>query len=844
MPLGIQLHVSSPPRGGGAQDPATFEVETVSLQWSWGVAPAPAVVTYVAPNIRSQIAAGAYTRLGILNRTFHGVCLKDTLDEASGGKTRRLEFADLRWFLNSDVVYGVFNAIDTRVEGGRRVKRYRHLLPANFSGQLWTYTAAPLTAAEILDFLFNAPTVWTSWARVYHADQLTEPVYDLNLENGSTLAAAIQQVSDRHGLVFTLDSISAAPYRLVWVRKGDGVLPLPVDGDGFLVFPSDSDDWRTGVALSGNPTRIRVTGDPNRYQVLNVAMQPDWNRNWERLTADGETYHLWNMREVGAFCFDHGVTRGTAAGVGPGVAFNAIPGDSAYILGNLLSGAWSRQLTVRQFHEFFQTVHPGAASLLDNRQRGGRSRNDMPVALYLSDILFRAYRPPDAINLPGRTVAASALRLVPEQIVAVNVSETATNPAAVMTANFSLPLDGGGVAAVKGFRVDSHLFNEFSSDRFNAAHWKGATQVWQVAQYEVDQSGADGGFILLEQQVVDGDDLTVEVDKLLAPNARPTFDLPPVRASLTFEAERFLWTHTTLAGSLGHIDAVANANGLRREIVVHPSGWADLPYDDGGTATGKAIALANTLLARQYTYLDGGYTLRLTPASTLPDLGPTIDRLMVRIGPSGHDCTVDFTNERRSNAFEPERDTDRRVAQQTSFPGQQELRQQARDMREQAALVRGSRRIYNSWAALLFPDEGQYDPPVLVEGGTGTLRPVGTPLWGRPVESSGTGTVNEDTAAARPEDTTTAHTVFKGVTTVHNEPDNRPLQVRTSGRASCRVLGPVQAGDRVGFAPASAHLVVGGEPAVGVAKMVVTAAEVKLIHIQLGEGGGADPVWL
>ena len=126
MPLNLQIQVSDPPRGGGTQSPTAFEVETLQLQWSWGAQPAPAVVTYVAPDIRSQIAAGSYTRVTVLNRVFHGVCMKDTLDEASGGKTRRLEFADLRWFLNSDVAFGAFNILDTRASGGRHSDRGRH----------------------------------------------------------------------------------------------------------------------------------------------------------------------------------------------------------------------------------------------------------------------------------------------------------------------------------------------------------------------------------------------------------------------------------------------------------------------------------------------------------------------------------------------------------------------------------------------------------------------------------------------------------------------------------------------------------------------------------------------
>jgi hypothetical protein len=822
MPITAYLQVSDPPRGGGTQPAQTLQIETLTFQRSWGAKPANASLTYVAPDIRSQIAVGSFTRLSLLGQTFYGVCLSDRLDEASGGKTRRFEYADLRYFLDSDCVFGQFNQLDTRQSGGRRVKRYRHLLPANYFLNRYTYTSSPYTAAQILDFLFNAPTVVNVWAAVYHTDQVSWPVFDLDF-NGVTLGTALQQVSDKQGLLFKLESTDLQPYRLMWGRKGEGALPLPVDGNGYLVFPEQTDEWRTGLALSGNPTRVRVLGDRNRYQVLNVLMEPDWNRAWE---------DYWDFSFVIKWVYKNLSTHVEWDGIPANTRYNAIPSDPEHIIGWQLAAARAKEMTVRQW-DFLN----GAADFTDARLFASRSRNDMPVKLYIESILFRAFRPPSTITLPRRSEQARHLRLINEQIAAVTINPIANLP---MKWDLTLPIDGNGLAVAKGFQVSEEVFRVAQPDRFRAKEWQGGQNIWAPVSFTIDQSGEDGGFILFDMPIINSSDLVTQKDGHYVVKSAPTFTIPAVRASLTFEAERYYYIKTSSAAITGHIDAVANVGGLNLDTLVNVGSSLELSYDDGLTADTKADRVADTLLQRQFSYVDGGYTVRLTPASVLPVLSTVHDRITIRIGPDGHDAVIDFTNERKG-FWEPERDFDRRTAQRAVFAGQLELMHEARQARFLASALRDSKKLYASLSETL----GGQDH-VVVKDGDGADLAAGTPLFKKPtVTPVDNNTLPTQTEVTKPSATTTAEEVFAGVVVRDEEPDDGRVPVQTTGMALARVEGPVSVGDALGFSTGNTHLVVDGIPAVGVAKQEIATTEVKLIRVMLGEGGSSGAaVWL
>ena len=79
------------------------------------------------------------------------------------------EFVDSRELLQWDVVYGCFNKRESRlVDDGTGnmvwMRRYWHIFPLDFDTQSKTYTNGPLTALQIMDALFAAPTVKTGWS--------------------------------------------------------------------------------------------------------------------------------------------------------------------------------------------------------------------------------------------------------------------------------------------------------------------------------------------------------------------------------------------------------------------------------------------------------------------------------------------------------------------------------------------------------------------------------------------------------------------------------------------------------------------------------------------------------
>ncbi len=161
------------------------------MTWSWGLQPATALIDYasiggqgnpIIPLAQMTIQAGGHT--------FYGFCLEQTPVFGTDGITLMQQFVDMRELLQWDLVYCAFNIRDSRLVNGQWIRRYKHVLPNNFLSYLWTYTNEPYTAIEILDLLFEAPTVLGPlWNRFYHPN-LLYPIYELDFLNGAKLGAA------------------------------------------------------------------------------------------------------------------------------------------------------------------------------------------------------------------------------------------------------------------------------------------------------------------------------------------------------------------------------------------------------------------------------------------------------------------------------------------------------------------------------------------------------------------------------------------------------------------------------------------------------------------------------
>jgi hypothetical protein len=259
--------------------------------------------------------------------------------------------------------------------------------------------------------------------------------------------------------------------------------------------------------------------------------------------------------------------------------------------------------------------------------------------------------------------------------------------------------------------------------------------------------------------------------------------------------------------------------------------------------------------------LSGGYNLKWNPALDIGEFGvpivngenSMIDRVEISASDAGVIEVVDFTTERQRDRFEPERELDRKSVQNTLFPGQQELRQEAADQKRlNAGLRQMGTPLMGQFQKLLRGEvDGNQRYIRFVPGSTppATL-PVGTPLVIVPQPAGQSGNATAVAPAAVVAGQTNQ---FAGVTIRHNEGTGQAFVVQTVGDTYARVMGPVSTNGAIGLSSAGgsdfstngAYFSAGGTPAVGVALEPISGNTVQLIKVRLGGGGGSgDPVWL
>ena len=842
--------VNSPPRGGGSQTAGTFYAQSFQGTFAWGAQPGYATVTYVAATVGTEsirtggVNLGAYLELQTIGHTFYGVCRSDVATEGSGGKTRTLEFVDLREFLAWDYVFASFNQSETRlveVAGKlRRRKRYRHLLPYDYSRGAWSFTDTPYTVWQVLDFIFRAPTVETKWKWIAHFDMSRFPALDLDFSNGERLDSALTRVSEKIGLVFTLDDTPTAfsPYTLRWARKGYLLTgeTFPIDPTTgrylFRTAPSD-EDCRDGFSWSGQAARVHVIGDQNAYQILNVPLVKDWKVAWEV---------YYDVELLVEFVYNQ---FSDATG-----AFNAYPGDDAdHTIGWQLARAKTLDLTVRELAVKKDAIAAGSGEAFrDYRKLAGRSRMDMPCAIYISTVLFRAFKPVTPLVIQGGEASIESVSVAEQQLAQVT-HDAATG---LMTADLNEPLEGNGYAVVQGYNVGSDFFSGLRADRFKVSLWKDATKLWTQVPFRIDNPGDGGWCVLFDAPVFSSDNLLVDDLSYAAANgkvffaANPTLTTPMVRASLTFIAERFRYIWPKKLSFLPR-DAVVQENGRSQEGIedyARQAALVEIPYADGKTAAEKAQEIATATLEAQWAYRLGGFKRYLFAGDAGTRLNGIYDRVTVEQGSGGLWETVDFTTERARNWFDPARDYDRRVQQQGLFPGQQELRATARILRQTAGVLRQSPDLRRDLAAAIRGQVGSPTPTVLAQfaanGDAAQLLPAGTPVLASP---------SKPNVGVLPASTTTAQKVLVGITTQHSAPAVR-VYVQNTGRAAVRVKGPVSAGDTLAVAPGQDYLVRAADATNDAATVAtcwqdIADTSIKVVFCDLtagGEGGG-EAVW-
>ena len=849
----ISINVGPAARGGTAQAVLKLSGQSMRGSFAWGSAPGSATLVYAGT--AAAVSIGARLDFTIGGHYFAGLCKSDTVAESTGGTLRTLEFVDLRYYLTWDWVFGSWNLPDVRLVNGRRVKRYAHIHPADWATQQRTFTDQPLPASQILQESFQAPTIFTAWRwdltsnGLFPDGLLNAPVYDIEAGSGMRLDALLNLICEKTGLVFTLDprpALANGDTRLVFTRKGCGVLPLP--------FPANSDTRSMGLTLTDNPMNICVVGDRNKYQLLNVPMIKDWSAPWE-LYFEPELF----VKDI----YDHEIDPVS------GSHYNAFTDDPDHWHGYGAAKVRASEITVAQYITLrtarggtWATTAPGFA---DPRKYAGRWRMDLPAMLYITALVFRAFRPNISgfTNVNGDTVSLASTPIA-DQLLCRVMLEYGTG---AMTSIPTEPVEGNGLLAVKGYQFGEELFRLAAPDRIHPGFFQAAARGWSSVNFQIDDSGEGTRFLLAEQPVFVGSEanpLIVEVDGYAVLNADFDLAAPEVKAALVFDAERYTyWLGTGWSGkrtpnpnaALPGRNRVEAVNGLQMEFVadyVAPV-LVEIPYADNQTADGKANLIAETLLLTQRAYLVGGYNLVWRPSQALSSFGvplapsdsSCIDRINITHGPGGITEVVDFTCERARDYFEPERELDRRSIQNSLFPGQQELRHSTNDQRRLNAGLRSLGNLMGLFQKVLSGEvDGNLKLMRFVSGASlPTDLPVGTPLVMVPTSPGAAGNSTAVAPAAVP---TAGAKVFVGLTVRHNEPTGGAFRVQQSGDGYARVQGPVAVGDGLGLSSAGggdfgtngAYLTKGS--GVGQAIDPITGTAIKLIRVRLStaKGGG------
>lgn len=833
----ITINVSGPPRGQGASGALKVGVQSMHGSFAWGGSPGSATIVFVnndQPNLSGQLI-----EIGFDNHWFAGICKSDTGNQSSRGSLREVQFVDLRDFLTWDFVWCMFNMPIRRWVNGVWKRRWWHIYPSDYDTCTKTFTDDPLPAWEILAALFNAPTVGTDWTwdltgnGLFSDGLMNQPIYSFDCFNGVRLDAALNDISQRGGLVFTHAPTPDNNYRLVWMRKGYGLLPFINE----IEIPSNSDDQRYGLALSGNATNIRVTGERNRYLVLNVPLTPDWNTAWEQfLNSDALFLDIFQNEK------DPVLNK----------PYTSFPNDAEQWQGANAAKVRSLQITVGEYVDLRNARDGNGAQFIDRKKFSGRSRMDMPAALYLQSLLFRAYVPnvSGIVNLNGESISLDSVNILDSMPCRVTYDPVS----GTMEGDTDTLADGNGVAIVQGINFGEDLFDLVKPDRITATFFSANNRPWTATSFQIDDSGEGQRFIIFDQPCFTSENLLTTVNGFQVLNANPILTAAVAQAALTFELEPFsYWKGTFPDVSRDHAEYVS---GLCAEFVGRAGQYQEILFADGQSAAGQADVIAANLLLCQYIYFSGGYRLirKNLPLGTA--LSSFVDRVEVEFNPQGFLEIVDLTTERGRSNFEPERDLDRRTQQNSLFPGQAQLKQTAREYQRFGAGLKGlSRDLMNRFVQFLKGDFGddmksiRLDDTGVFEIPTGETIPAGTPIFAPPVDTT-SGTPVNTLGEWPPNFDPAVDTIFCGVTVRDGEDAANPFFVKASGETLARVQGPINAGDPLGAADSylsyntlGAYFVKGGS--LGAAMQTISDTSVKLIKVNLGANAdtGGD-VWL
>lgn len=763
-------------------------IKSLELTKSHGVTPASANIVALGAGV---FAADSPVILNIGSFVFNGI-ITDCREETGDGKSLKVTVADNRILLQDDSVFGEFNEVeviedDLSTPGIDRKKRYWHIYPADWATQKKTYTDAPHTAREICQKLLAAPTLQHAWAADY-TNEFETVVYAVNAQSGKKLGTLLQEICDDIGVQMTLVSETELGFSV----KGIGSAPGPSFGN--------STDISDGFARGSSPTQVRVVGDRNLYQELNIELEADWSDHFEQFWFKA----TWVQHVIDWF------------------GLSSDPADRGE------AEARARSVTLREY-----IAQTGRTDVADYGTWGEVSRMEIPVWIYIDDIVFKAYRVPDTFRLNGLDITSlelrdgllSAVEGDPDGTLTYKTLETYPDAKAffiIQGQPLSLydPKTKQGITPAQFARMRT-LWQ--SNNRFNLDS-KNKSVIFEEPVFTDDPSAP-----LFIQPNKDKSGLTDELTNLVVPNANAQIKAARVRGSICFEAEKF---YADFGG--GNRRESKYVSGLNRHnLLTNGTLYLDLGFADDQTVDEKAAAIGAAMLLSPAYILSGGFT-RWGAAGM--ELNGSIDRVTVRLsfesgdekeGISEH---VEYSKERPPSHFESRLELTRRLSSRDLFPGQKALQESARQERLIGQLKkdkkRQSDRPFENLDAITSRLPGNRDcgaSQVYVNGQSAML--VGTPIF------IGANSQVDLTKAA-----------FAGVVTIDGSLTlaNTAVPVASQGVVPTRVQGPVSSGDSVGCEDNSDFAKADGRKFVGIAQVDYQGNDTVLLPVRLGGGAGSN----
>lgn len=725
-------------------------ISDMSFTYSWGMSPASGNLTCLG---QLAVFVGGDAVLSIGGSSFFGI-LSNIVDEIRDGESLRLSFVDNRVKLQNDDVYCLFNRVEVRSDnpatpGIDRQKRYVHILPANWPKQIKTYTAMPYSAAEIIALLLSAPTVATAWSTVLDPLQ-NKPVPEFDALTGKKLANALQEISDAQGLLFTLRDQAT----LYFAQKGAGNTPS--------YTANDTAEHSTGEAISGADTKITVVGDRNRYQDLSIDLIPDWYAGYEAFWAEPE----W-MAEVARVFGGNLNTFASAATV----------------------AAIARKVTVREY-----AARKGGA-WRDFGMWAEVSRMEIPVWIYLQDIVFKAYRVPRNYSFNG--VPLDSLELIEGLLCALNYTLDGT----LSYKTDELYPDAKGYMLVQGQPLS--LLDPKKQRVISEAELSRAGSEWSPCnRFNLDIRNK---LVIFEDAIFvsnnlflflnNGTDAPESLKVIAVPNANASIGHAAARASLVWDVERYFKVFGSGAKKAPHF-----VSGLAKNMLFSGgSSQTEIAYADNELADVKAEKIATPLIGRQSTYASGGFK-RAGASGTV--LTPSIDRVTLTLNFSeGISESVEFSKERSQSNFENERDLERKQRARDLYPGQRSNRT---DVERLVAISKVGKELKR------FPgDAGYSNLNEVLEQPVGASDCSVNKIFSTQVWSAGQPMFLDDTD--KPD---FSGNRFAGVVITHNATGMVP--VATQGVVPTLTAGPFKKGEVVSFDGYAARPRMDNEKAMGV----------------------------